>query len=315
MGLGFYEEAIRLQHQYAPKSMHVQNTLQTNGTIIDKEWCSFFKENDFLVGLSLDGPKNLHNTFRHDSQGHGSFDQVIRAVVLLKEFGINFNVLCCVSRANVDYPLEVYHFLRDEVGAEFIQFIPILQRKIDKTGQETNLFTDCSVRGVSYGNFLRAVFDEWVHRDVGKVFVQIFDLALGVYAGQPSNLCVFAETCGRALVLEHNGDLYSCDYFVNPENFLGNIKKTPLVDLVDSEKQKVFGNKKLNNLSQKCLTCDVRFLCHGGCPKNRDEKGLNYLCEGYQSFFRYIDQPMKIMAGLLRQRRDPSEVMSIIKQG
>jgi uncharacterized protein len=227
MGLGFYEEAIRLQHQYAPKSMHVQNTLQTNGTIIDKEWCSFFKENDFLVGLSLDGPKNLHNTFRHDSQGHGSFDQVIRAVVLLKEFGINFNVLCCVSRANVDYPLEVYHFLRDEVGAEFIQFIPILQRKIDKTGQETNLFKDCSVRGVSYGNFLRAVFDEWVHRDVGKVFVQIFDLALGVYAGQPSNLCVFAETCGRALVLEHNGDLYSCDYFVNPENFLGNIKKRP----------------------------------------------------------------------------------------
>jgi uncharacterized protein len=155
MGLGFYEEAIRLQHQYAPKSMHVQNTLQTNGTIIDKEWCSFFKENDFLVGLSLDGPKNLHNTFRHDSQGHGSFDQVMRAVVLLKEFGINFNVLCCVSRANVDYPLEVYHFLRDEVGAEFIQFIPILQRKIDKTGQETNLFTDCSVRGVSYGNFFK----------------------------------------------------------------------------------------------------------------------------------------------------------------
>ena len=260
MGLDFYQEALRLQHLLAPQNIVVSNSLQTNGTLIDAKWCQFFRENNFLVGLSLDGPAALHNEFRHTKDGRGSFDGAMQAVDLFKRFDVNFNILCSLHQANCGYPLEVYRFLRKEVGAEFIQFIPILQRTLDQHGQETQKLTSRSVNGPAYGKFLTAVFDEWVRHDVGKVFVQIFDLALGKYLGHPSSLCVFSETCGRAMVLEHNGDVYACDHFVNPDHLLGNITQMPLVDLVDSEAQKQFGNNKCDKLPQTSVACEFTSL-------------------------------------------------------
>jgi uncharacterized protein len=311
MGLPFFEEAVRLQKELAPPSVRVTNALQTNGILINPAWCRFFKENDFLVGLSLDGPPELHNVYRHTRNQREQYDSVMRAVRLLQQHEVAFNILCCVHQANVHHALEVYQFLRDRVGAAFIQFIPILQRKLDDEGGETEALTPLSVDGKSYGDFLIAVFDEWVRHDVGCVFVQHFDIALGIYAGQPAGLCIFSETCGRALVLEHNGDLYSCDHFVNPEHLLGNIRETPLSNLVDSGAQIRFGVSKRTTLPQTCLECDVRFLCNGGCPKNRGANGLNRLCAGYQAFFRHIDHPMRIMLDLLRQNRSPDEIMKI----
>jgi len=313
MGLDFFEEAIQLQKKFAPRSMRVTNTMQTNGTILNPAWCRFFKANNFLIGLSLDGPSSIHNTYRYNKIGQGTFDYVMRAARLLKQHNVDFNILCCVHQANINHPLEVYQFLRDKVGARFIQFIPIIQRELDEESQETQSITKLSIEGAAYGEFLKIIFDEWVRHDVGRVFVQLFDVALGVYVSRPSSLCVFTETCGWALVLEHNGDLYSCDHFVNPENRLGNITQTPLVNIIDSEKQNQFGMNKQDKLSQTCLDCDVRFICNGGCPKNRDESGLNLLCEGYRSFFRYINQPMRMMADLLWQKRAPAEIMQLIK--
>jgi uncharacterized protein len=312
MGLEFFKEAIRLQQMMLPKTKHITNNLQTNGTLLTPDWCQFFKDNDFLIGISLDGPLHMHNAFRHDKDGYGSYHRVIQAIRLLKQYKVNFNVLCCIHRVNVNHPVELYQFLKDEIGAQFIQFIPIIQREPDQNGRETQTITDRSVDAISYGKFLSAIYDQWVHHDIGKIFFQIFDLALGVYLGQPANLCVFAETCGRALVLEHNGDLYSCDHFVNPKNLVGNINQTPLIDLLNSEKQAQFGNNKRDRLPRKCLDCDVRFLCHGGCPINRDEFGLNILCKGYQLFFRHIDRTMQIMAELIIHKQSPSKVVDFL---
>ncbi len=303
MGLDFYEEAVRLQKEFAPPGVQVTNTLQTNGTQLNPAWCRFFKENNFLIGLSLDGPPEFHNTFRHDRAGREQYDAVMRGLDLLQQQEVDFNVLCSVHQANVHHPLEVYQFLRDRVGAAFIQFIPILQRELDQDGRETETLTSLSVDGDSYGNFLISIFDEWVHRDVGKVFIQHFDVALGIYAGQSAGLCIFSETCGRALVLEHNGDLYSCDHFVDPVHYLGNITEIPLSDMVDSETQFHFGETKHTALPEVCLACEVRFLCNGGCPKNRDVNGLNHLCAGYKAFFTHIDQPMRLMVDLLETKQ------------
>ncbi len=311
MGLPFFEEAVRLQKELAPPGVRVTNALQTNGTLLNPAWCRFFKENGFLIGLSLDGPPELNNIHRHTSNHREQFEAVMRSVRLLQQHEVEYNILCCVHQANVDHPLEVYRFLRDRIGAAFIQFIPILQRELSSDGREMNTLTPLSVDGKPYGKFLTVVFDEWVRHDVGRVFVQLFDVALGIYAGQPAGLCTFSETCGRAFVLEHNGDLYSCDHFVNTEHLLGNITDTPLSILVDSETQARFGEDKHTALSQTCLVCEVRFLCNGGCPKNRDSNGLNRLCAGYQAFFRHIDQPMRIMLDLLRQNQPPSEVMRL----
>jgi len=315
MGLEFFEKAVEFQKKHRKPGMKVINALQTNGTLLDDEWCTFFKEHDFLIGLSLDGPQELHDKYRVDKGGQASFDRVMMGLEYLKKHQVEFNILTTVHAGNVDHPLDVYRFLRDEVRTQFIQIIPIVERKNDSGYQEGYKVTPRSVTGKGYGQILIAVFDEWLQHDVGQIFVQIFDVALGVWYGQRAGLCIFEETCGLALALEHNGDLYSCDHYVEPNFFLGNIDKENLIELVASEKQVEFGTAKLDTLPRYCRECEVRFICNGGCPKNRirrtpdGEEGLNYLCQGYKAFFNHIDEPMKTMVQLLRMGRPPSDIM------
>jgi len=315
MGLDFFRKAVTYQKKYARPGMRIENALQTNGTLLDDAWCQFFAENRFLIGISLDGPREAHDLYRRDKGRSPTFERVLRSIELLKSHKVDFNILTCVSAANVHQPLEVYRFLRDEIGAEFIQFIPIVERENETGFQEGTALTPRSITGRQYGDFLIAIFDEWVRRDVGKVFVQMFDTALGRWLGAPGGLCVFQETCGLALALEHNGDLYSCDHFVEPRYRLGNIFETPMSELVGSEQQRAFGLDKKSSLPRYCRECPVLFACNGGCPKDRTdftpdgEAGLNHLCAGFKAFFTHVDQPMRVMAGLLRQRRPPSEIM------
>lgn len=318
MGLDFFERAVCFQGKYARSGQKISNALQTNGVNLSDEWCRFFKENNFLIGLSVDGPEKLHDAYRHDKAGKPTFSRVMRGLELLKKHKVATNALTTVHAANAPFPLEVYRFLRDQAEVEFIQFIPIVERDNQTGYQEGNRVTHRSISATGYGQFLIGIFDEWVHRDVGQVYVQIFDVALASWLGQPGALCVFAPTCGTALALEHNGDLYACDHFVEPKYLLGNIREHSLADLTGSSPQLKFGRDKLDKLPRFCLGCEVRFACHGGCPKNRflrtpkGEPGLNYLCQGYKDFFKHIDEPMKIMAFLLRQQRAPMEVMNIL---
>ncbi len=318
MGLEFFEKAVAFQKKYRTPGIKIINALQTNGTTLDDDWCAFFKKNDFLIGLSLDGPQPLHDKYRVDKGNQGSFDRVMKGLEHLKKHQVEFNILTTVHAGNVEYPLDVYHFLCDEVGAQFIQFIPIVERKNETGHQEGYKVTKRSVTGKGYGQFLIAVFDEWVRRDVGQVFVQIFDVALGAWYGQRAGLCIFEETCGLALAMEHNGDLYSCDHYVEPRYFLGNIDEENLIDLVADEKQVEFGSAKRDTLPRYCRECEVRFICNGGCPKNHirrtldGEEGLNYLCEGYRPFFNHIDEPMKAMVQLLQMGRPPADVMLLL---
>ncbi|MBL7163225.1 MAG: anaerobic sulfatase maturase [Anaerolineales bacterium] len=315
MGLDFFKQAIALQKKYRRPSMQIHNALQTNGTTLDGDWCKFFKQHNFLIGLSLDGPQHLHDAYRVDKGGQPSFDKVMAGLGLLKIHQVEFNILTTVHEANADQPLDVYRFMRDEVGTQFIQFIPIVERKNQSGHQEGYQVTKRSLTGKKYGQFLITIFDEWVRRDVGRVFVQIFDVALGVWSGQPASLCIFGETCGTALAMEHNGDLYSCDHYVEPRHFLGNIREQNMLEIVAGPQQVRFGLDKRDTLPRYCQECNVRFVCNGGCPKNRirrsphGEEGLNYLCEGYKSFFSHIDEPMKIMARLLHMKRPPAEIM------
>ncbi|MBN1812449.1 MAG: anaerobic sulfatase maturase [Anaerolineae bacterium] len=301
MGPDFFRRAVALQEGYRKPGMRVANALQTNGTLLDDAWCRFLREHDFLVGLSLDGPREVHDAYRVDKGGNPSFDRAMAGLALLKQHGVEFNILTTVHAANAGRPVEVYRFLRDEVGTQFIQFIPIVQREGEGVSAQ-------SVTAKQYGDFLNAVFDEWVRRDVGCVFVQIFDVALAAWVGERPGLCVFDETCGNALVLEHNGDLYACDHFVEPQHRLGNILDAPLVDLVGSERQRRFGSDKRDALPETCQACEVRFVCNGGCPKNRLQD-VNYLCEGYKAFFRHIDGAMRFMAVELKARRPPANIM------
>lgn len=300
--------------------MEIRHTIQTNGTTLTDEWCGFFKENSFLVGISLDGPPKLHNKYRRDKRSKPTFDRVMAGLELLKKHRVDFNILASVHRANAGRPLEVYRFFRDEVGAGFIQFTAIVERDSDRGTQGGGKVTRRSVKPEQYGSFLCEVFDEWVRRDVGGVFVQLFDVALGVWAGATAGLCIFAPTCGTALALEHNGDLYSCDHFVEPGYLLGNIMERPMADLVASEKQRRFGHDKHDKLPRYCLSCNVLFACRGGCPKNRfteaptGERRLNYLCAGYKYFFQHVGKPMETMTGLLKQKRAPAEIMPGYKQ-
>ena len=316
MGLDFFRLAMELQQKYRRPGMRILNALQTNGTILNEEWCRFFREHDFLIGLSLDGPRELHDAYRVDKAGDPTFDRVMAGVRLLKKHEVEFNILACVHAANADHPLEVYRFLRDDVGAQFIQFIPIVEQDNETGFQETEKITARSVRGRQYGDFLIAIFDEWVRQDVGRVFVQIFDVALAAWLGQQPGLCIFEETCGTALVLEHNGDLYTCDHFVEPRHKLGNIQQSHLIEMVSSEQQRQFGLAKRDALPWQCRECEVRFVCNGGCPKNRvlgtpdGEPGLNYLCEGYEAFFTHIDRPMRIMAAELQAGHPAANIMT-----
>ncbi|MGD9030233.1 MAG: anaerobic sulfatase maturase [Anaerolineae bacterium] len=306
LGVDFFVRAVALQQRYRKPGMQVVNTFQTNGTLLDDDWGRFLKQHDFLVGLSLDGPRALHDVYRRDRGRQPTFDRVMAGLQVLKRHGVEFNVLTTVHAANAPYPLETYRFLRDEVGASFIQFIPIVEQEEGGTSAR-------SVNATRYGRFLKAVFDEWAQHDLGRVSVQIFDVALLAWLRQPPPLCVFAETCGDTLVLEHNGDLYSCDHFVTPAHRLGNVTETPLVQLVESPRQRAFGQAKAQ-LPQVCRDCDVRFVCHGGCPKNRlarrAESGepMNVLCEGYRAFFHHIERPMGLIAEDVRGGVHPDQI-------
>jgi serine-type anaerobic sulfatase-maturating enzyme len=333
MGLEFFERSIACVARHRTPGQRVTHTIQTNGTKLDARWCAFFKRHDFLVGLSLDGPKDMHDAYRVDKGGGGTFDQVVRGWELLRAGAVEVNILCAVHAANADHPIEVYRFFRDGLDARFIQFIPIVERATpqslpqlrdgwsERPGGRRPLYTQVgsevtarSVRPEQYGRFLSAVFDEWIRRDVGRIFVQTFDVALGSWLGQ-HNLCIASPTCGNALALEHNGDLYSCDHYVEPGFLLGNILERSLAEMVASDRQQRFGQDKLDTLPRYCRNCEVLFACYGECPRNRfistpdGDPGLNYLCAGYKLFFRHIDEPMKIMANLFAQGRPASEVM------
>jgi uncharacterized protein len=334
-GLDFFRRTVALAAKYRKPHQRVLHTIQTNGTLIDDEWATFFKQHNYLVGLSIDGPREMHDAYRVNKQGGGSFDDVVRGWHCLRRQGVDVNVLCTIHAANMDHPLEVYRFFRDELGAEYIQLIPIVERATADTiatanqgwgglkgtdrplyRQEGSLVTERTVGAEQFGGFLTAIFDEWVTRDVGKVFVTTFDVALGSWLGQ-HNLCIVAPKCGNALALEHNGDVYSCDHFVEPDYRLGNLKETPLKTLVSSERQRRFGDAKLDTLPKYCKECPVLFACYGECPRNRfietpdGEAGLNYLCAGYKAFFTHIDGPMKIMGDLIRQGRYADEIMQM----
>lgn len=318
LGIEFFEHALRFQQKYKPDGMRIINTIQTNGTLIDDAWCLFFKENHFLIGISIDGPQPIHDTYRRDKAGNPTFHHVMKGISLLNKHKVEFNTLTTLHAANAPYPEQVYNFLRNEASSHFMQFIPIVERIKSKDNANSNNFdtvTDRSITPTQYGTFLMSLFDKWVKQDVGRIFVQFFDVALAASAGYPPGLCVFAETCGHALALEHNGDLYSCDHYVDPKYKLGNITDKELPSLVNSQSQERFGKNKKTKLPRYCLKCEYLSLCNGGCPKDRfiktpdGEHGLNYLCEGYKAFFKHIQKPMQIMVDLLKQRRPPAEIM------
>jgi uncharacterized protein len=302
--------------------------LQTNGTLIDDEWGEFLAEHRFLVGLSIDGPRELHDHYRVDKGNEPTFDRVMRGLTKLAEHNVEFNTLTVVNRQNSRYPLEVYRFLK-EIGSGFMQFIPVVEREtaqpesggltlIQPSFQGPAEVTEWSVEPLAYGKFLAQIFDEWVRKDVGRVFVQLFDVALESWLGLDASLCVFRKTCGSALAMEHTGDLYSCDHFVYTENKLGNIMEMNLEKMVSSQQQTKFGRDKQDTLPRMCRQCDVRFACNGECPKHRflktadGEAGLNYLCAGYKHFFHHIDPFMQFMAAELRAGRPPANVMRIM---
>jgi uncharacterized protein len=321
MGLDFFRRSMELQKKYQKPGTRIENTFQTNGILLNDEWCQFFHDNNFLIGLSMDGPKDLHDFYRKDKGGRGTFDRVVRAARLLQKRKVEFNILCTVNSKNADHPLDVYRFFRDDLGTHYIQFIPIVERINEKgeTGfQEGNKVTDRSVRPDQWGRFLIEIFDEWVKKDVGETFVLNFDGALAGWLGMAGTVCIFGPTCGLGMALEHNGDLYSCDHFVEPDYYLGNILKTSLIELVASEKQGKFGKNKRDTLPKYCRECEVLSICNGECSKNRfietpdEEPGLNYLCEGYKAFFKHADRPMKIMADLIRRGKLAEEVMKVM---
>jgi len=320
MGLDFYKQAVAYQQKHKKPGMRIFNALQTNAFTLDDAWCQFFAENDFLLGVSIDGPQALHDAYRVDKGGAPTFERVMQGVELLQKHGVEFNILTTVHAANADYPLEIYRFLRDEIGTQFMQFIPIVERANETGYQEGYTVTERSVTAEQYGTFLTTIFDEWVRHDVGRIFVQIFDVTLAAWTGNKPGLCIFEETCGSALAMEHNGDVFSCDHYVEPDYKLGNIMDVPLSEIVISDRQHKFGLAKRDTLPQYCVDCDVRFVCNGGCPKNRfiqtpdGTPGLNYLCAGYKTFFTHINEPMRVMANELAQRRAPANVMRYVRQ-
>lgn len=318
LGLDFFRRVVELQLRYAD-GRRIENAIQTNGILVDDEWAAFFAEYAFLVGVSIDGPRELHDRYRVDRGGAPTFDRVTKGMAALKRQGAAFNTLTVVHRDNARAPLDVYRFLK-EAGSGFLQFIPIVERVDGPRLSEPGVagrgrVAAWSVDPADWGGFLCAIFDEWVRDDVGRVFVQLFDVALESWYRGEASLCIFSETCGRALAVEHNGDLYSCDHYVFQGFRLGNITDTPIGDLVASPAQRQFGDAKRDTLPDFCRRCDVRFACHGECPKNRfanapdGEPGFNYLCAGYKRFFVHIDAAMRFMANELAEKRAPANVM------
>lgn len=336
MGLDFFRRSVELVDRFKRPWQRVEYTIQTNGVLLDDEWCAFLKDHGFLVGLSVDGPQGMHDTYRVNRGGRGTHRQVMKALGALRRHDVDLNILCTVNAANVEHGSTVYRYFRDELGARFMQFIPIVERATPETLQLANagwtrrlgeqrllytqtgsVVTERSVGGPEYGRFLVDVYEEWLRGDVGTVFVQLFDVTLQAYFGQYS-LCVHAPTCGTALALEHNGDVYSCDHFVEPAHLLGNIHRTHMLDLVASPQQRAFGRRKRDALTRQCRTCDVLTLCHGGCPKDRfavsrdGEGGHNHLCEGLHDFYTHTRPTMTAMARLVREGRYADEIMSDI---
>lgn len=307
MGLEFFQKAVEYQKRYLPPGWRVENAFQTNGILLDAKWCEFLRENEFLVGISLDGPEQLHDAFRKDRNGGPTYNRVVSAIQLLQEHGVEYNVLCVVNRLNAQYPEAVYRFLR-ELGVQFIQFIPL----VESMGE--GRVSERSVDGPSFGRFLVKVFNEWILHDYGKVFIQTFEDCVSIWAGLGSRLCVFSSTCGRALAMEHNGDVYACDHYVFPQYFLGNIRGKTLREMVDSPNQVAFGWNKTAALPRCCRECEVRFVCNGACPKDRiamtpdGEPGLNYLCQGYKQFFIYIDPYMREIVHGLKAQLPPDHI-------
>ena len=316
MGLDFFKLGVELVRKYQRPGQRIEHTMQTNGTLIDDEWAAFLASEDFLVGVSIDGPRELHDAYRVDKGGKPTFDRVMRGLEKLKQHGVRWNVLTTVHHANENHGLDVYRFIRDDLGGDFIQFIPIVERPSPGGIPTGNEVTDRSAAPDGYGRFLIEVFDEWVRNDVGTMFVQMFDSTLASFLDAPGSLCVHSRTCGTAVALEHTGDLYSCDHFVEPDYLLGNIQTTHMLELVASDQQRAFGNAKNDSLPEMCKSCDVRFACNGGCPKDRftltpdGEPGLHYLCPSYLAYFHHVDSPMRFMAAKLRSGGYADEVMA-----
>lgn len=317
--LDFYRRAMALQKRYA-KGRRIDNCIQTNGTLLTDEWCCFLHDNGWLVGISLDGPEEFHDEYRRSRDGRPSFQKVMRGINLLKKHNVEWNAMAVVNDYNADYPEEFYDFFKS-IGCRYLQFTPIVERLMPggrlASGADTGTeVTEFSVSPQQWGDFLCRVFDRWVKNDVGRVFVQIFDATLALWAGYEPGLCTMARTCGHAGVVEHNGDVYSCDHFVFPEFLLGNIHTSSVVEMMDSERQRRFGAAKRAALPQQCRKCRWVDICNGECPKNRfvttadGEPGLNYLCEGYRRFFEHSAPYFDFMASELKAHRAPANVMN-----
>ena len=333
LGMDFFRRVIELQRPFL-KQKTITNSLQTNGTLLTDEWCAFLKANGFMVGISLDGPKEIHDRYRRDRSANGSFDKVMQGLRLLQKHKVDYNVLACVARETAARPLDVYRFFRDE-GVEFIQFAPVVERLTDAAAKDCGLclagpaeldrleenaqVTPWSVTPEDYGEFLIAVYEEWVRHDVGKIFVMNFEWALNAWIGNPSPVCIHAKQCGRSLVIEHNGDVYACDHCVYPQYKLGNIITDELLAMVEKSLQSGFGTSKETALPRWCRECSVLAACQGGCPKHRfattgdGEPGLQYLCEGYKKFFLHVRKYLRTMTQLLENGLPASYVMQAIK--
>lgn len=322
--ISFYRRAIELQRKYA-RGRRIDNTIQTNATMLTDEWCEFFRENNFLVGVSIDGPQEFHDEYRRTATGKPTFHKVMQGIRLLNKHNVEWNALAVVNDFNADYPLEFYNFFKD-IGCHYIQFTPIVERRIERNDglslapgmEEGGELVDFSVTPEQWGKFLCTIFDEWVRHDVGTYFIQIFDATLANWAGVQPGLCSLAKECGHAGVMEFNGDVYSCDHFVYPEHLLGNINEKTITEMMYGEKQREFAKLKHELLPQQCRECQVEFACHGECPKNRFTRdkygnpGLNYLCKGYRQFFEHVKPYMDFMKGELDAKRPPSNVMNFV---
>lgn len=324
--LSFYKRVVELQKKHA-NGHTIDNCIQTNGTLLTDEWCEFFRRENWLVGVSIDGPQEFHDEYRRNKGGRPSFQQVMRGIRLLNKHGVEWNALAVVNDFNADYPLDFYHFFK-EIGCHYIQFTPIVERlqshedgrtlaSVNEEG--TGGLMEFSVTPEQWGNFLCTIFDEWVHNDVGEYFIQIFDSTLANWMGQQLGICTLAPTCGHAGVIEWNGDVFSCDHFVFPEYKLGNIHTSSLIDMMYSPRQKAFGQAKRNALPRQCRECNYLFACNGECPKNRfahtadGDPGLNYLCKGYHQFFEHVAPYMDWMKHELLNKRPPAGIVEFLK--
>lgn len=325
--IDFYKKALALQKKYA-RGRCIDNVIQTNGTMLTDEWCEFFAQNNWLVGISIDGPQEYHDHYRLTSTGNPSWQKVMHGIELLKKHHVEWNAMAVVNAYNADHPLEFYHFFKDN-GCQYLQFTPIVERLTKHQDGRTLAsladdkeipLADFSVTPEQWGNFLCAIFDEWVRNDVGKMFVEIFDCTLANWMGVLPGICAYSKNCGHAGVMEHNGDVYSCDHFVFPEYKLGNIRDHTLIEMLYGDKQHAFSRLKHTSLPRQCKECDMEFACHGECPKNRFEKdkygepGLNYLCKGYYQYYSHVAPYMDFMKRELQAQRPPANIMEALKK-